>query len=580
MGWRLGLSNVNSAAGEPLTRIGGGRGGVKATGRSIAGRCPRLVPTPALWLDAGMAATGELHLWQTGAAPWRSLATAASCRALSQKLRGRGILGVARADALRGAALRSWALRVRQAGLVAAVVVPADCLTPRRLATLDVAVPLLLVVTAPARRPREAWTGARTLLSQLRGALLRVAIGPAAPCQVGALRGDLSVRLSRGPGAPVAPEPAWAPACAGCAARSRCPGAGGVAPDDRDVRALPPLLSNQFDLIEAPGGWSPQPTPLGVAGALDPAVDGSRGPAPAEETCPAARGLWVVAERHREVVLLQDGPQVRRFVCDPGAWSPPQLARVIDTLGQVYLDRSGKARLDDFERDLELLERCHEPHPHLAAGATAWCPGLWRRADRQPFGAEEDELLGVLRGLAGTVVDVGAGPVRYLEELRAAMAQGRVRYVAVEPDASALRRSGSALPHALLCQGTGEALPVGSGRADAVLLLRSYNHLRDVPRAMIEAARILRPGGVLVMCDNVAFGLCRTPEQITRARALSSDQTPFEHHRNANAHEAVAALLAAEDCFEVTRCDPVARGSSNQWLVVARRKPTTRAVSG
>jgi hypothetical protein len=44
-----------------------------------------------------------------------------------------------------------------------------------------------------------------------------------------------------------------------------------------------------------------------------------------------------------------------------------------------------------------------------------------------------------LRQLRGTVVDVGAGPIRYVQELQAAMQAGTLRYIAVEPDLAALR---------------------------------------------------------------------------------------------------------------------------------------------
>jgi SAM-dependent methyltransferase len=235
----------------------------------------------------------------------------------------------------------------------------------------------------------------------------------------------------------------------------------------------------------------------------------------------------------------------------------PMIAEAI-ARGQVYLDRSDKPRLDDFAADLTLL---------LPLAETTW-----QIADAQPFAAEESLLLGHLRTLQGVVVDVGAGPIRYVQELALAQAAGTLRYIAVEPDLPALERTVTVLPEALCLQGTGEHLPLRDQSVDAVLMLRSYNHLRDVPQAFREVARVLKPGGVFLACDNVTFGLCRTPEQLARAHAIPVTETPFEHYRNADAPDAAAALQAAiPHGFHVDTVQGVGPGTSNQWFLRATR---------
>ncbi len=255
-------------------------------------------------------------------------------------------------------------------------------------------------------------------------------------------------------------------------------------------------------------------------------------------------------------LLCLDGPSPRFFVSE----QPPS-ATIVEALarGQVYLDRSEKPRLDDFAADLTLLEQVDGR--------------VWRVADQQPFAAEEALLLAQLRELSGVVVDIGAGPIRYVQELARAQASNVLRYVAVEPDLSALERAAAALPEALCLQGTGEHLPLRDGCADAVMMLRSFNHLRDVPQALREVARVLKPGGVFLACDNVAFGLCRTPEQLARAHAIPVSETPFEHYRNADAPDAARALCAAvPDGFHVDTVQAVGPGTSNQWFLRATRR--------
>ena len=53
-------------------------------------------------------------------------------------------------------------------------------------------------------------------------------------------------------------------------------------------------------------------------------------------------------------------------------------------------------------------------------------------------------------------------------------------------------------------QGAAEVLPFPDSGFDAVLTRYSAHHWRDVPAALREARRVLRPRGVLVVCDIVA----------------------------------------------------------------------------
>jgi SAM-dependent methyltransferase len=114
-------------------------------------------------------------------------------------------------------------------------------------------------------------------------------------------------------------------------------------------------------------------------------------------------------------------------------------------------------------------------------------------------------------------------------------------------------------------------LPLADHSADAAMLLRSWNHLRDPAQALDQLARVLRPGGRLLLVDNVVFGLVRDRQQLERAHALPLHQTPFEHFRNHDAPEAWALLQshwgAAVRLLELHAVVP---GSSNQWLLLVQ----------
>ncbi|SDD10461.1 class I SAM-dependent methyltransferase [Streptomyces prasinopilosus] len=116
-----------------------------------------------------------------------------------------------------------------------------------------------------------------------------------------------------------------------------------------------------------------------------------------------------------------------------------------------------------------------------AAAETRWGMAAIRR-----------ELLG---GLSGRVIEVGAG-----NGLNFAHYPGTVsEVVAVEPE-RVLR--GLAAEAALrapvpvdVAPGTAEALPAGSEAFDAAVVSLVLCSVRDVPRALAELRRVLRPGG-------------------------------------------------------------------------------------
>jgi ubiquinone/menaquinone biosynthesis C-methylase UbiE len=107
-------------------------------------------------------------------------------------------------------------------------------------------------------------------------------------------------------------------------------------------------------------------------------------------------------------------------------------------------------------------------------------------------------LLPERRPLAG--LDVGSGTGRFTPAL--ARAFGPV--TGVEP-AVRMREVAEALPRHPVVRylaGSAEEIPVASSSADYALMFLSWHHVQDKPRAVEELARVLRPGGRLLMRSN------------------------------------------------------------------------------
>jgi SAM-dependent methyltransferase len=131
------------------------------------------------------------------------------------------------------------------------------------------------------------------------------------------------------------------------------------------------------------------------------------------------------------------------------------------------------------------------------------------------------------RGL--DVVDVGAGE-GYGTALLAATARSAL---GVELVAEVCAHAGAAYPHVPVVRTDCCALPLADGSVDAVVSLQVIEHLWDIPRALTETARVLRPDGLFV---------CATPNRLTFTPGGSVPVNPF-HTVEFSAGE-LARLLA------------------------------------
>lgn len=103
------------------------------------------------------------------------------------------------------------------------------------------------------------------------------------------------------------------------------------------------------------------------------------------------------------------------------------------------------------------------------------------------------------------VIDVGSGPGFLAAEMAAVVgAAGLV--VAVDPSESmrslaAARELPAGAAPIEHCAGDATALPVPDGSADVVTSTQVYEYVADVPAALAEVRRVLRPGGRVLVLD-------------------------------------------------------------------------------
>jgi ubiquinone/menaquinone biosynthesis C-methylase UbiE len=152
-----------------------------------------------------------------------------------------------------------------------------------------------------------------------------------------------------------------------------------------------------------------------------------------------------------------------------------------------------------------------------------------------------------LAPLAGKrVVDIGCGPGTLARRLVDAGA----RVTGIDPGAAALARARDAVPEARFEAATGEALPFPDASFDGAVMLNSLHHVPDPAAALAEAARVLAPGGLLVVVEPLAegsfFDALRPIEDETAIRAAAQDAIAAALARGAYACRRDATIARRE----------------------------------
>ena len=275
--------------------------------------------------------------------------------------------------------------------------------------------------------------------------------------------------------------------------------------------------------------------------------------------CPVRAGAWAPPDAVRGLLVQAGRATARRASVDTRDFSDETLRVALRKRGQVYLPDPRAGPVDDFAGQLQRFEpaaTCRRCPRRVECGR------FWRPNHRPAFQRARGLLTELLRGLRGRVLDVGCGSAPYAQAFESAQAQDRLEYVGIDPAlAGPAKEAGwTRLPVGL------EDFDGPAGAFDAVISLRSLNHLRDPEAGLRRMAELVRPGGRLLIADDVIFGLLRTGAQADQIAARSD--LAFEHRVNLDARE--AQELAERVGLECRRLVDTDETGCTLWLLELR----------
>jgi SAM-dependent methyltransferase len=162
-----------------------------------------------------------------------------------------------------------------------------------------------------------------------------------------------------------------------------------------------------------------------------------------------------------------------------------------------------RARVSEMRSLLERLDDTPELAAPLATPEYDLEEGyaLWSETYDQPlrlFPIEQPVMHALLDPLApSTVLDAACGTGRYSAYLAARGHQ----VIGVDRSAAMLAKARTKRPQSEFREGDLEALPLADGSVDAAVCALALVHLPEVGKAVAELARVIRPGGRLIISD-------------------------------------------------------------------------------
>jgi MoaA/NifB/PqqE/SkfB family radical SAM enzyme/SAM-dependent methyltransferase len=261
---------------------------------------------------------------------------------------------------------------------------------------------------------------------------------------------------------------------------------------------------------------------------------------------------------------LTEDDRLTLYVTDTADFPSAEIARVKSEWSHLFADRAAPGVLDDFKNGMRRVL----PDPTCDSCANrSRCGRRFRLVEGEPFAREEAWIADHVGRLRGQVLDVGCGEQLYRDELAALLRSEAIVYTGLDPDEESLARLRAAIPQARLHVGDIERFDGEPASYDHVLCLRALNHVLDLDAALSRMARLLKPGGSLLLVEMTPFAMLRRSEQV--AAADRAPRAGHQHFRNIASDDVLP--FVRRHGLRVVEHHPARRETSNQWILLLAR---------
>jgi len=253
----------------------------------------------------------------------------------------------------------------------------------------------------------------------------------------------------------------------------------------------------------------------------------------------------------------------RRFVLartNTGDFDEAEIRHVVHDCGQLYRDISDKPSITDFYTDVTqfVLSPTCRSCPSFPTCSACYVP-----ASQSYFSQDEAWLQAKIASFTGRVLDVGMGQVPYLVGAADKIQSGTLSILGLDPDPAAAGLDAGIQVHI----GTIEAFDAEPASFDHAIAIRSLNHFEDPAKALEVLAKVIKPGGSLVLIESLPLPLIRTKKQADTSHELA--QGGFQHLRNWDSYPVLE--LISKLPFKVEWHRPISPDTCDQWIIVAKR---------
>lgn len=154
-----------------------------------------------------------------------------------------------------------------------------------------------------------------------------------------------------------------------------------------------------------------------------------------------------------------------------------------------------------------------------------------------------------------TLLDIGCGSGTAVRAAALALTHGRA--TGIDPTPAMIRaavaqtRSHPARQRIEFIEAPAEALPVDTASVDAVIAVGALHHWGDIPQSLAEIARVLKPGGRLIVAEDIfndpTMGMdIETIRSLIDVSALTVTNVSKRSHGEGRAHILEASMGQAQ----------------------------------